>query len=345
MADDASRCVAVPRPKLGEVLAGKYRLDRVLAARAGWGSSSPRRAPGARSSPSPSSSCRSFSSRTTRAPCASSAKARSAARIRSEHVARVLDVDRLPGGAPYIVMEYLEGEDLQPDPRPRRTDRRGRRRRLRDPGRRGHRRGARGGHRPPGSQAGEPVPLPAAKRIAAHQGARLRDLEADAADRHASPEQSPDRSPRRHGHTALCIAGAATFIRATWTSGRTSGRSVSSSTSSCRGRRLFAADGFSQIISKVGHVACRPLQEVQPDAPPALGAAIALCLAKDPGERFQTVAEPGEGPRTAGAPRRSLLSVERAGEHRRLPTVWGGHSTAPRRRRRPAPSRPSALRR
>jgi len=39
-------------------------------------------------------------------------EARAAARIPSEHVARVLDVARLPSGSPYIVMEYLEGHDL-----------------------------------------------------------------------------------------------------------------------------------------------------------------------------------------------------------------------------------------
>jgi serine/threonine-protein kinase len=39
-------------------------------------------------------------------------EARSAARIRSEHVARVLDVGTLESGSPFIVMEYLEGEDL-----------------------------------------------------------------------------------------------------------------------------------------------------------------------------------------------------------------------------------------
>jgi serine/threonine protein kinase len=40
------------------------------------------------------------------------AEARSAARIRSEHVARVLDVGTLDNGSPFIVMEYLEGENL-----------------------------------------------------------------------------------------------------------------------------------------------------------------------------------------------------------------------------------------
>ena len=39
-------------------------------------------------------------------------EARAAAKIQSEHVARVLDVGTLDTGAPYMVMEYLEGHDL-----------------------------------------------------------------------------------------------------------------------------------------------------------------------------------------------------------------------------------------
>ncbi|WP_170229167.1 serine/threonine-protein kinase [Polyangium fumosum] len=39
-------------------------------------------------------------------------EARSASRIQSEHVARVLDVGTLDSGEPYMVMEYLEGSDL-----------------------------------------------------------------------------------------------------------------------------------------------------------------------------------------------------------------------------------------
>lgn len=39
-------------------------------------------------------------------------EARSASRIQSEHVARVLDVGALDSGEPYMVMEYLEGADL-----------------------------------------------------------------------------------------------------------------------------------------------------------------------------------------------------------------------------------------
>ena len=39
-------------------------------------------------------------------------EARAAARIRGEHVVRIFDVGRLESGEPYIVMEFLEGEDL-----------------------------------------------------------------------------------------------------------------------------------------------------------------------------------------------------------------------------------------
>jgi serine/threonine protein kinase len=38
---------------------------------------------------------------------------RAAVKIRSEHIARVTDVGMLDDGAPYLVMEYLEGRDLQ----------------------------------------------------------------------------------------------------------------------------------------------------------------------------------------------------------------------------------------
>src|SRR5262249_16114018 len=39
-------------------------------------------------------------------------EARAAAALRGNHVVQILDIDRLPSGAPFIVMEYLEGCDL-----------------------------------------------------------------------------------------------------------------------------------------------------------------------------------------------------------------------------------------
>src|SRR5512140_1878906 len=39
-------------------------------------------------------------------------EARAIAAIKSDHVARVIDIGRLPTGAPYMVMELLVGTDL-----------------------------------------------------------------------------------------------------------------------------------------------------------------------------------------------------------------------------------------
>src|SRR5689334_22951687 len=39
-------------------------------------------------------------------------EARASVRIQNEHIARVLDVGTLDDGAPYMVMEFLEGRDL-----------------------------------------------------------------------------------------------------------------------------------------------------------------------------------------------------------------------------------------
>src|SRR5579859_7365551 len=39
-------------------------------------------------------------------------EARNAVQLKSEHVARIIDIGTLETGSPYIVMEYLEGSDL-----------------------------------------------------------------------------------------------------------------------------------------------------------------------------------------------------------------------------------------
>jgi len=40
-------------------------------------------------------------------------EARAATRVTSEHVVKLLEIDNLPSGTPFIVMEYLEGRDLR----------------------------------------------------------------------------------------------------------------------------------------------------------------------------------------------------------------------------------------
>ena len=95
---------------LGDVLDGKYRVDRVLGA-GGMGVVVAAQhqlldqnvaikllLEGALQSPE---SIARFEQ-----------EARAAVRIKSQHVARVIDVGHLDTGAPYIVMEHLDGEDL-----------------------------------------------------------------------------------------------------------------------------------------------------------------------------------------------------------------------------------------
>jgi serine/threonine-protein kinase len=101
---------AVPPVQPGDVLAGKYRVERVLGM-GGMGivvaamhTELERRV--ALKFLLPAALANSI------AVGRFAQEARAAVRLRSEHVARVIDVGRLESGAPYIVMEYLEGADL-----------------------------------------------------------------------------------------------------------------------------------------------------------------------------------------------------------------------------------------
>ncbi len=94
----------------GEVLAGKYRVERVL----GWGGMGvvvaayhlelDQRVAIKLLSPQALANA-DIVARFSR-------EARAAVRIRSEHVARVTDVGQLANGSPFMVMEYLDGVDL-----------------------------------------------------------------------------------------------------------------------------------------------------------------------------------------------------------------------------------------
>lgn len=95
---------------VGDLVAGKYRVERVLG-QGGMGVvvAAMHEQLGQRVAlkmllPAATTSADSIA-RFTR-------EARAAVKIRGEHVARVLDVGELASGAPFIVMEYLEGKDL-----------------------------------------------------------------------------------------------------------------------------------------------------------------------------------------------------------------------------------------
>jgi serine/threonine-protein kinase len=94
----------------GQILAGKYRVERVLGAGAmGMVLSATHLVLGTRVAIKVMlGGVRKTQEHTTRF----LREAQVAAVLRSQHVAKVLDVGELESGAPYIVMEYLEGKDL-----------------------------------------------------------------------------------------------------------------------------------------------------------------------------------------------------------------------------------------
>ena len=109
MGEDVGSELAGVRP--GEILAGKYRVERVLGA-GGMGVVVAARhieldSPVALKFLLPSL----LSNQEAVARFAR--EARAAVSIQSEHVARVLDVGTLETGAPYMVMEFLDGGDLE----------------------------------------------------------------------------------------------------------------------------------------------------------------------------------------------------------------------------------------
>ena len=154
---------------------------------------------------------------------------RAAIKIRSEHVVRVLDVATLPGGHAVHGDGVPGGQELRRAPRAAGAAAGRGRRRSRAAGERGARRGARARHRPPRSQAGEPLPRAPGGRKPLREGARLRHLEGG--------RRQGARQPRRDEREL--VMGSPLYMspeqmRSTRTSTRapTSGRSASFSTSS-----------------------------------------------------------------------------------------------------------------
>ena len=101
---------ATARVNLGEVLAGKYRVERVL------GSGGMGMVVAARHIELGQRVALKLMLKEAMADPAHAERflreARAAVQLQSAHTARVLDVGRLANGEPFMVMEYLEGEDL-----------------------------------------------------------------------------------------------------------------------------------------------------------------------------------------------------------------------------------------
>ena len=148
-------------------------------------------------------------------------EARLAAKIRSDHVARVYDVGMLPSGAPYMVMEYLSGMDLGRMLGSHRAAARVAGGRLRSSGLRRPRRGARRRGRALRHQAGEPLRDDWGEWSAPPQGPRLRHLVAHAGPRarRVGAGRRDYRGGRALRHARVHVSRAASSRRTRWISG------------------------------------------------------------------------------------------------------------------------------
>jgi serine/threonine-protein kinase len=217
-------------------------------------------------------------------------EARATATIRSEHVARVIDVGTLDSGAPYLVMEHLEGADLATL--------------LRAQG-----------------------PLSVADAVAyvlqvceaVHQAHSLsiihRDLkpsnvflERDANGRSRIKvldfglsrvigiQETRSLEPRLTAKTSLIgtplYMSPEQLTDARDVDGRTDIWSIGAILFELiGGRPPFDARELPQICTLILHGALPSLSELRPDVPPSLEAVIARCLKKSPSERYADVRE------------------------------------------------------
>jgi eukaryotic-like serine/threonine-protein kinase len=215
-------------------------------------------------------------------------EARAAVKIKSEHVARVSDVGTLESGSPYMVMEYLHGEDLAAWVR---------------------RNGAM-----PVSDAVEFL-LQACEAIAeAHAlGIVHRDLKPANLFVTRRVDGSPCIKVLDFGISKVTLPGASPEFGMTKTSTvmgsplymspeqMSSSRNVDMRADiwalgvilyeSLTGRVPFEAETMPQLCGMILQDPPRPIQELRPDLPPALQHAVLRCLEKNREQRFSNVAE------------------------------------------------------
>ncbi len=232
-------------------------------------------------------------------------EARAASKIRSEHVARVLDVGALDSGVPYTVMEYLAGDDLAKTIRDR-------------------------GALPVAEAVGYVLEACEALAEAHVAGIVHRDLKpanmflarrADGSVAVKLLDFGISKAETRGADGAITsgatILGSPTYmppeqIRSArnvdargdlWSLGATLFELLV-------GWPPFRADTLPELCVRILEEPAPELATFVPGAPPGLGAALRRCLAKDPAARFATVAELAEALEPF-ARAESRVSVER----------------------------------
>jgi serine/threonine-protein kinase len=232
-------------------------------------------------------------------------EAKAAAKIKSEHVARVIDVGALPTGAPYVVMEFMEGEDLAVV-----VSRRG----------------------PFSIEVAVGYVLEACEAIAeAHShGIVHRDIK--------PANLFLAKQPNGRSIIKVLDFGISKSTLSTTQANLTQTSTVMGSPLYMSPEQMissksvdvrsdiwalgivlyefltasvpFQSDTLPELIAAVLQREAEPLRTVRPDAPPALEAIVTRCLAKEPSVRFANVAELAAALAPFGPPR-SAVSVER----------------------------------
>src|SRR5689334_17781374 len=292
----------------GDILAGKYRVDRVLGS-GGMGVVISAHHLGL----SQKVAIKFLLPEALEDPEAAerfSREARAAAKIKGEHIARIMDVGTLENGSPYMVMEHLEGEDLAVRLR--------RERRL------------------PVADAVELV-LQACEVIAEAHGLGIvhRDLKPANLFCVAGPENTVSIKVLDFGISKLVGPNTSHTLTLTKTSALVgspsymspeqiqAARAVDGRTDIwalgvvlyelLAGRVPFDGEGAPEICLKVAKRRPPPLRQFRPDAPAALETVILRCLEKDRTKRYATVSELSLALAPFGTPR-GKLSIERIGQ-------------------------------
>jgi serine/threonine-protein kinase len=232
-------------------------------------------------------------------------EAMAAAKIQSEHVAKVLDVGRLENGAPYMVMEFMDGEDLEhvlarvgPMPVPLAV---GYLLQATEAVAEAHAVGIVHRDLKPANLflAKRPSGVPIIKvldfgiskqTMSTSQASMTKTSAILGSPLYMSPEQmaSSKSVDMRSDIWALGVVLYELLVKQT----------------------PFPADTMPELVAAILQREAEPLSRFRPDIPPGLDAVVARCLEKDPKRRFQNVAEMAAALAPFGPPR-SDISVER----------------------------------